>query len=179
MAPLGFLRGLPDVNEAELVGIIKSVSKVNPSTSDEARVHCQEVLNYVCRKEYCNSLAKYVRPCVAKWDEILCAMWSHHESLDRGSFLQSWAHCFMVFGTQVVNDVQQLVEKDGQWLRLEQELMRTTTATSIGLQLYEVPLAMVKCENWTKGVEETLDKVRWQIPTADSLKTLRVLWGCL
>ena len=81
-----------------------------------------------------------------------------------------WAHCFMVFGTQVVNDVQQLVEKDGQWLQLEQELTRTTTATSIGLQLYEVPLAMMKCENWTKGVKETLDKEdRFQIARFDLL----------
>ena len=71
---VGFLRGLPDVNEAAPVGIIKSVAKVNPSTSDEARVHCQEVLNFVCRKDYCNSLPQYVRPCAAKWDEILCAM---------------------------------------------------------------------------------------------------------
>ena len=174
---MAFLRALPDVNEAELVGIIKSVAKVNPSTSDEARVHFQEVLNFLCSKGYAVTHGKYVGACTAKWDETLCAMWAHHDrqKLGRTSFLQSSVHCFIVFGTQVAADMQELMEKDGQWALLEQELTRTLAATSIGLQLYEVPLSMMRCDKWTDGVRQLLGQVRWQMPTADLLKTLRVL----
>ena len=169
------LAGKGEINQREVVGLLRLCGSLNPHTSTTVRHFLLEVARFLCRTNACHRYPGDCGVLRSTWDAALAAEYSQsrRDGVGRTAFYEAWRATFVLLGD--VADVHALVYHRGPWVDEKERLKRVTRNSSVTQRMFAHALETTLLDDFSDRIANRMDVFRLLPVTTEAFKTAKDL----
>jgi hypothetical protein len=151
-----FFATCSELNQKELVGLLRSVADTNVSSSVPARRHVLEVIKFLVNSECYTKFKEDVEKLRDLWDETLALtfVYMKRERMPITTWWANFKDYVKILGD--TGDFEAVVtEKEG-WANVHEQLARVTASSQLGQKLFGGAAELVKSETLSASLDAAI-----------------------
>lgn len=172
-----FFASCSDLNQKEIVGLLKSIESLNVVASAANRKHVLEVLKFLVNSELYTKHKKEVDRLRDLWDECLAHtfLFMKKERMPLATWWQNFKDYVAILGD--VSDFQAIMDEEQGWCNVYEPLLRVTTRSQLGMKLFGNAFDKVSSERFSASLDAELIQLaqHQEAITAETVRNLKEL----
>jgi hypothetical protein len=151
-----FFSSVKDLNQKELVGLLRSISGVSVTKSVPARKHAFEVLKFLVNSDLDQKFAADILCLKHMFDEVLALTYisMKKEHMPIATWWQNFGEYVRVLGCK--QDFDEIMQEETDWGNVAAQLKRVVSSTDLGQKMFGAAASMVLLSAFSISVDAKL-----------------------
>lgn len=155
-----FFGSVKQINQKELVGLLRSISEVNVSSSVPARKHCLEVIKFLVNSGLHQKFPEEMGILRELFDETLALTFAcmQKEHMPIATWWQNFEQYVKILGS--ISDFEAIMSETRGWSHVSTELMRAVTTSKLAQKMFGSAASLVLAEGFSSAVDAKLQELK-------------------
>jgi hypothetical protein len=155
-----FFASVKQINQKELVGLLRSISEVRVSSSVPARKHCLEVIKFLVNSGLHQKFRQEMGILRELFDETLALTFAcmQKEHMPIATWWQNFSQYVKILGS--ISDFEAIMSETRGWSFVNTELMRAVTCSKLAQKMFGGAASLVLADGFSSAVDAKLQELK-------------------